>query len=838
MANKCPKCDSDNLDTSRFCAECGTQLQPSEEIPASPTKTLETPIEKLTTGSTFAGRYQIIEELGKGGMGKVYRALDKKLNEEVALKLIKPEIASDEKTLERFRNELKLARRIAHKNVGRMYELLEEKGTHYITMEYIPGQDLRGLIRQTGQLAIGSSISIAEQICEGLAEAHRLGVVHRDLKPSNIMIDKEGNVRVMDFGIARSLRTRGITGAGIMVGTPEYMSPEQAESKEVDQRSDIYSLGIILYEMLTGQLPFEGDTPLAVAMKHKSEMPRNPKDLNPQISDELSQIILKCLEKGKEKRYQSTGEVRAELSGIEKGIPTTEREIPRRKPITSKEITVTFGLKKLFIPALAIIVLAIIVVVIWKFFPQKEAITLPPSKASLAVLPFVDMSPQKDQEYFCDGMAEELISALTKIKDLRIIARTSAFSFKGKGLDVREIGEKLNVDMVVEGSIRKADSRLRITAQLINVEDGYPLWSERYERAMDDIFLIQDEVTMAIVNNLKVELLGEEKTELMKHHTENLEAYNLYLQGRYFWNKRTEEGYQKCLEYFQKAIETDPTYALAYTGIADCYNLLGYYGFLPPKEAFPEAKRAAEKALEMDETLAEAHTSLAWVRWHYDWDWEGAEREFKRALELNPSYATAHHWYSTYLGSMGRHDESMVEAKRALELDPLSLVIIANMGGRFFGMGQYDRAIEEYQKALNLDPNFYLSHFYIVFSYAMKGMYNEAVVEAQKTIDLLGGDNLGLTAVLGYMYAASGRREEAEKILSEVVELSKQRYVPPYGVALIYTGLGQKNQAFQWLEKAYEDRDHWLVDLKSHPMLDSLRSDPRFQVLLKRMNLE
>jgi len=403
-------------------------------------------------------------------MGKVYRVEDKKIKEEVALKLVKPEIASDKKTIERFSNELKMARKIAHRNVCKMYDLGEEKGTHYITMEYVSGEDLKSFIRRADLLSAGKAIFIGRQVCEGLAEAHRIGVIHRDLKPSNIMIYKEGNARIMDFGIARSLKAKGFTGAGVMIGTPEYMSPEQAEVKEVDQRSDIYSLGVILYEMVTGRVPFEGETPLGIAMKHKSETPRDPREINAQIPEDLGSVILKCLEKDKENRYQSAGEVRSELTRIEEGIPTTESVEAKRKPITSKEITVTFGLKKLFIPALVVVAVIAVAIIIWQLLPQREAVPTEPRKSSIAVLPFEDLSPKKDQEYFCDTMANSIINALSNIDDLSVRARGSSFLFKGKQRDLQEIAMKLNVESVLEGSIQKKITRFKALLKKMNLE--------------------------------------------------------------------------------------------------------------------------------------------------------------------------------------------------------------------------------------------------------------------------------------------------------------------------------------------------------------------------------
>jgi len=787
---RCPKCHSDNPETSRFCAECGAKLTSPEEVSISPTETLQTPIRELGRGSIFASRYEVIEKLGKGGMGKVYRVFDKKIDEEVALKLLKPEIAADKKIIERFKNELKFARKISHRNVCRMYDLSEEEGTSYITMEYVPGEDLKGMVKMMGQLSPGKAISIAKQVCEGLAEAHRLGVVHRDLKPQNIMIDKEGNARIMDFGIARSLKEKGITGAGVMIGTPEYMSPEQVEGEETDQRSDIYALGVILYEMLTGKVPFEGDTPLSIAMRQKSETPNDPRNINPQVSEDLARLILKCLEKDKEKRHQKAEEVLSELSKIEIGGVREAR---------TEEIE-------------------------WQ--------------NSIAVMPFADLSPQKDQEYFCDGMAEELINALTKIKDLMVVARTSAFSFKGKEIDIREIGKKLNVNTILEGSVRKAGNRLRIMAQLINVADGYHLWSEKYDRDIEDVFAIQDEISLAIVDKLKLKLLKEEKVDLLKRYTDNLEAYQLYLKGRYFWNKRFEIGLKKGLEFFQQAIERDPGYTLAYSGLADCYNILPWYGNFPQKEAYQKAREAALKALEIDDKLAEAHTSMAFVKMLSDWDWSGAEKEFKQAIELNPKYSTAHHWYAFYLFFRARFDEAIAEMEKALELDPFSLIINCDFGWALYYSRQYDRAIEVLKKTLEMDPNFVSAHSFLGRVYLQKSMYKEALAECRKEKEPSRGWMQNVETLVGIAHMRMGKKKEAHKILEDMIERTKLEYVSPYHIALFCFNLGENEMGFEWLDKAYKERDHWLFYLKADPMFDSVRSDPRFTKLLKKIGLE
>ena len=825
---KCPKCQTENPETSLFCSDCGTKLDAAEEFSLLQTETLRASLQELNTGSTFAGRYQVIEELGKGGMGKVYKVFDNKIKEKIALKLIKPEIASDKETIERFSNELKLARKIRHKNVCGMFDIGEADGTHFITMEYVSGEDLKTMIRMSGTLGISTVLSVGKQICEGLTEAHSQGVVHRDLKPTNVMIDRGGNVKIMDFGIARSINEKGITGPSMLIGTPEYMSPEQAEAKEIDHRSDIYSLGIILYEMATSRVPFDGETALSIAMKHKGEIPKDPRQSNPNIPEELSRIILRCLEKDKNRRYQSAAEVRAELEKIEKGIPSTERVIPEKGPFASPEIPAKFSPKKLIVPLVALLVLIAGALIIRKGVLKKPASD---EAKSIAVLPFVNMSSDKEDEYFSDGLTEELISALSQLQGLRVAARTSSFAFKGKTEHIGRIGQQLHVNTILEGSFRKAGNKLRITAQLINVTSGFHLWSETYEREIQDVFAVQDEISRAIVSALKIKLTVDQSMQLTKRYTENTEAYQLYLKGRYYWNKRTEEELKKGIECFDKAIEIDPGYALAYAGLADSWATMGWYGWSPQKEAYPRARTAAMRALEMDDSLAEAHTSLAQVRELYDWDWLGAEKEFKKAIELKPQYATAHHWYSLLLVAAGRPDEAVIEAKKALELDPLSLIINENVGDVLCLARRYDEAIEQLRKTLDLDPHFGVAQYSLAIAYYGKGMYDEAVTEYLKF------ERPEMTAALKEAYLKSGTKGLWEKRLELIMEQPGETHVPAYTVAQVYTLLGRKDEALAWLEKAVAEHSIAATYLRSY-IWDGLRRDPRFSAILKEVNLE
>jgi serine/threonine-protein kinase len=827
---QCPLCRFENQEGARICENCDTPLRPAKEVPAAQTETVKTVTEELTTGSVFANRYQVIEEIGRGGMGRIYKVLDYKINEKIALKLIKPDVVSGPEAIERFSNELRLARKVTHKNVCGVFDLGEAEGAHFITMEYLSGENLKTMIQMMGTLSIATVLSVGKQVSDGLAEGHSLGIVHRDLKPQNIMIEKGGIAKIMDFGIARSVLEKGITGPNAWIGTPEYVSPEQAEGKDVDHLSDIYSLGVVLYEMATGRVPFEGETALGIAMKHKGEIPKDPKKFNPNVPDALSDVILKCLEKDKTRRYQNAIEVREDLEKLEKTLPTTERVVTEKMARPAKKITVKFNPKKILVPGLLVAAVVILAALVFQLVvSRKSGAPAKHDKPSVAVLPFEDLSPTKDHEYLGKGIPDLLINALSNIKELRVPSRTSSFFFEEKNLSVREIGRELGVEHILGATVLVRGEKLRISARLTRVEDGSQVWSDQYDRTLEDIFAIQDDIAQKIVRALKIKLLGEEKKELAKRPTDNLKAYTLYLQGRLLWGKIRKDNLLKAIELFESAIREDSGYALAYAGIADSYVVLVSNGLLPSKDCYTKALNSSLQALQIDEALAEAHCSLASVRFFFEYNWLAAEMEFQRAIELNPAYAPAHAFFAFLLVSKGRFDQAISEMELARDLDPLSARIQENAGFAILYARRYDRAIELFKKTIEKFPEENGALEGLGEAYLLKSMYDQALGIFQK---------IDAPANLGFVYAKTGRRAEAQKIINELVDRSKKEIVSAYDVARLYFSMGDVDQGFNWLYRAYAERGPDVYLMKVDPFLDSLRADPRYSDLLRKMNLD
>ncbi len=766
MTVRCPKCQTDNPSDSKYCKECATPLPTAKTPRPEVTETLQTPIKELTTGSTFAGRYQIIEELGKGGMGKVYKVFDTRIKEKVALKLIKPEVASDRETIERFNNELRLSRKVRHKNVCGMFDIGEAEGSYFITMEYVHGEDLKSMIRMSTGLTVGTVLSVGKQVCDGLAEAHSLGVVHRDLKPQNIMIDKGGNAKIMDFGIARSIREKGITGPSVLIGTPEYMSPEQAEPKEVDQRSDIYSLGIILYEMATGRVPFKGDTALSIAMKHKGEIPKNPKQFNPNIPDDLSGAILKCLEKDKAARYQTAEDVRSELDKIEKGIPTAERVVPDKKALTSREITVKFSLRKLFVPALIFIALIIIGAILWRIVPSRKAVPSPSAKPSLAILYFDNVSGDKSLDAWKTGLTELLITKLSQSKFINVIDGTTVYSILKKfnldGAkrytkgDLQKVAEEGGATHTLSGTLMKAGQNIIMTLSLQKPLTGEVISSIPVEcHGEQEIMSKVDEVAAKIKSDLDLspqQIAGDIDKELEKITTASPEAYKYYSEARKF---HLAQDYRPAMQLYEKAVTIDPGFAMAYRGMAALYDNLG---------DVEKMREAIKKALSLSDRTSERERLIIQAQYYYSL----SEKTFDKAIEafqkLLEIYLDDSHG-NNFLGEIYHEleePEKGIEYHMAAYKNSKTILHIWNVYHDYQHLGQYEEAQKIFEvnlPTISDDPSV---PTYLGANYLYQGKYELALGEADKAF--LKSPDLSRTHYLkGRIYLLQDNFAAAEK---------------------------------------------------------------------------
>jgi serine/threonine protein kinase/Tfp pilus assembly protein PilF len=832
--------------------------------------------------STTLSHYRIVSKIGAGGMGEVYLAQDTKLDRKVALKVLPAEVASNRDRMERFVREAKAAASLNHANIAHIYEIGEANGVNFIAMEFIDGVTLREKIHRE-RTELRKLLRYLQHAAEGLAKAHAAAIVHRDLKPDNIMITREGHAKILDFGLAKLIEPK-LTAAdgadqgdaataimqqqstpGVIMGTVGYMSPEQAQGKtnEIDQRSDIFSFGCILFEAATRKKPFEGDSIVKSLHSLIYEPAPLVKDLNPSAPVELQRIIRRCLAKDPEQRYQSIKEVAIELNELRRELesvagsdttvpPSVNSEAARSTdsgspveattatsatlpPTVSSAEYVTRGLKrhKLGVAVALVILIAAVALFAYYLRTSKSEVAI----HSIAVLPFQNKSSDADTEYLSDGLAESLIYRLSQLPNLKVSPTSSVMRFKGKDTDITQIAKDLEVDAVMSGRVSQRGDDLTISVELVDARTKKIIWAEQYDRKMSDLLATQREIATAISQKLELKLSGNEAKGITKRYTDNNEAYQLYLRGRYSFAKRTKDEMLRAIEYFRQAIKLDPKFALAYARISETYGSMPAYPYLSPKEAFPQAKAAAQQALEIDPTLAEAHTFLAYSLVIYDWNWVEGERSFKRAIDLDPNNSAAHFRYGqVYLAPLGRVDEAVAEIKRGLELEPLDVNMGATLAWIDFVAGQNDKALEQAKKTYDLEPNHPIGRWMLSQAYILKGMYGEAISLDEQWLQTDPTNQFALRDA-GIAYAKAGRRDKAEEMITRFQEIAKTQYVPTCRIASIYGALGDKDKAFEELQKAFEARDWELYRSNVDPYFSSLRDDPRFKEMPKRLNL-
>jgi len=826
---------------------------------------------------TSFSHYRIVSKIGAGGMGEVYLAQDTKLDRKVALKILPADVASNRDRMERFVREAKSAAALSHPNIAQIFEIGEDNSIHYIAMEFIDGVTLREKIHRE-RTELRKLLRYLQHAAEGLAKAHSAGIVHRDLKPDNIMITRDGHAKILDFGLAKLIEPQPLPGGdssdvatavlpqhstpGTVMGTVGYMSPEQAQgkTKEIDQRSDIFSFGCILFEAATGKKPFEGESVIKSLHMVVYESAPPIAELNPSAPAELQRIVRRCLEKDADDRYQGIKEVAIELKHLRRELETgadfnatvpppsgtqaalstdsgstikstapVSASIP---PAISSAEYVVQGLKhhKLAAAIVAVVLIGAVAFSAYYVRARNTATVID----SIAVLPFENKSNAADTEYLSDGLAESLIYRLSQLPNLKVSPTSSVMRYKGKEIDLKAIAKELGVTAVMTGRIAQRGDNLTISVELVDARNNKVLWGEQYDRQMSDLLATQREIAAAIAQKLQLKLAGSETKGITKHYTDNNEAYQLYLKGRFHFARRSYADLQRSIEFYQQAIKLDPNFALAYSAISEAYTVMPSFAYVSPHEGMPKAKAAVTKALELDPDLPEAHTARGVILATYDWNWAEAEREFKRSLELDPKIAITHFRYAwVYLSPMGRHDEAIAEMKRAMELEPLSLIQNANFAAVYLYAHQYDNSLEQARKTYDLDPSFIGGKNWLVHAYEMKGMYAESLALSEKTL----GSDYELLPDLVYGYAKTGRRREAEDVIRRWKELEKKEYISNYWLAIAYAALGEKDAAFSELEKAYQAHDWFFERLKVDPFMDPLRDDPRFKGMVRRIGL-